>query len=249
MEKRTTLRLPTHITVVSEPLKQYYISRGIPPKKITTVPNGVDTQRFHPGVDGQMVRKKLGLAGKTVLGFSGAFAPWHGIDFLLETVANLIHNNPEMRENIALLLIGSAGPYFTMPDLPGGYIVTTGYVPYENMPLYLAAVDIFVAPYPRIEPFYFSPLKIFEAMAMRKLVLASAQGQICELIDDGVSGLLYPPGEMSCLLHKLDLVINDNELRRRLGYAARERIVHNYTWEHNAQAVLNLCLRLNSEDS
>jgi len=84
---------------------------------------------------------------------------------------------------------------------------------------------------------------------MGKPVIASAQGQINELITDGVSGLLYPPGEMSRLLHKLGLVINDNELRRRLGYAARDKIVHNYTWEHNAQAVLNLCLRLNSEDS
>jgi glycosyltransferase involved in cell wall biosynthesis len=249
MEKRVTLRLPTHLTVVSEPLKQYYISRGIPPKKITTVPNGVDTQRFHPGVDGQMVREKLGTAGKTVLGFSGAFAPWHGIDFLLETVENLIKKNPEMGEDIVLLLIGKPGPSFTMPDLPRGYIVTTGYVPYDNMPSYLAAVDVFIAPYPRIEPFYFSPLKIFEAMAMGKPVLASAQGQICELITDGVSGLLYQPGEMTSLLHKLGLVINDNELRRRLGSAAREKIVRNYTWENNAQAVLNLCQQLKRENS
>jgi len=249
MEKYIFLRLPSHVTVVSEPLRQYYIGRGIPPGKMTTIPNGVDAEKFSPDVDGEKLREKLGLAGKTVLGFSGTFAPWHGVEFLLETVAKFIHNRQDKRNDIALLLIGKAGPHFVMPDILGGYTVTTGYVSYDDMPTYLAAVDIFIAPYPRIEPFYFSPLKIFEAMAMGKPVLASAQGQICELITDGVSGLLYPPGEMSCLLHKLDLVINDSELRRRLGYAARERIVHNYTWKHNAQAVLNLCLQLNSEDS
>ena len=244
LEKWIVLGLPTHITVVSEPLRRYYIGRGISPKKITTVPNGVDTQKFHPGVDGQMIRKKFGLVGKTVLGFSGAFAPWHGLDFLFEMVSKFMQNNPDMRDKTALLLVGSEGPYFTMPDLAGGYMVKTGYVPYDDMPAYLAAVDIFVAPYPRIEPFYFSPLKIFESMAMGKPVLASAQGQIRELITDGVNGFLYPPGDMSCLLHKLDLVINDHELRRRLGHAAREKIVRNYTWENNAHAVLNLCQQL-----
>ena len=244
LEKSILLRLPSHITVVSEPLKRYFIDRGIPAKKITTVPNGVDVKRFSPDVSGKKVRQKLGLEGKIVLGFSGTFAPWHGIDFLLKAITKLIDRNPKVKDYSALLLIGRPGLHFVMPDLPKSYAVTTGYISYDEMPSYLAAIDVFIAPYPKIEPFYFSPLKIFEAMAMGKTVVASSQGQICELIEDGISGLLYPPGEMSRFLSKLDIILNDDELRKRLGSAAREKIARDWSWEMNAHKVLHLCEEL-----
>jgi glycosyltransferase involved in cell wall biosynthesis len=239
LEKRV-LMMGSHLMVVSEPLRQHYINWGFTPGKITTVPNGVDIQIFHPDIDGLKVRKNFCLEGKIAIGFSGAFSAWHGLDFLLQMIQPLFGE----RDDIMLLLVGRAKHDFTLPRLTEDRVIMTGFVPYDQMPEHLAAVDIFIAPYPRIEPFYFSPLKIFEAMAMGKAVLASSQGQIRELITDGVDGLLYPPGDKAIFLKKLRLLIANTELRKKLGKGARRKIEQQFTWRHNAQSVMELCRNL-----
>ncbi len=238
--EKKVLIMGSHLMVVSEPLRQHYINWGFTPEKITTVPNGVDTQIFHPNIDGQKVRKKFSLEGKIVIGFSGAFSAWHGLDFLFQMIQPLFKE----KDDIVLLLIGRAKRDFTLPRLTEDRIIMTGFVPYEQMPEHLAAVDIFIAPYPRIEPFYFSPLKIFEAMATEKAVLASSQGQIRELITDGVDGLLYPPGDKAIFFRKLRLLIANTDLREKLGKRARRKIEQQFTWRHNAQSVMELCRNL-----
>jgi glycosyltransferase involved in cell wall biosynthesis len=121
--------------------------------------------------------------------------------------------------------------------------VITGHVPYEKIPEYLSAIDVFIAPYPHIEPFYFSPLKIIEAMAAGKPVLASAQGQISELIQDGVNGCLFPPGHKEIFLEKLKLLGENKEIREKMGANARKTIAEKYTWNNNAAKVFDLCRR------
>jgi glycosyltransferase involved in cell wall biosynthesis len=244
LEKRVLI-MGSHLMVVSEPLRQHYINWGFTPEKITTVPNGVNTQIFHPDIDGLKVRKNFSLEGKIVIGFSGAFSAWHGLDFLLQTIQPL----SKERDDIALLLIGRAKRDFTLPQLVEDRVIMTGFVPYEHMPEHLAAVDIFIAPYPQIDPFYFSPLKIFEAMAMGKAVLASSQGQIRELIIDGMEGLLYPPGDKAIFLKKLRLLISNSEVRENLGKRARRKIEQQFTWRHNAQSVMELCRNLRRKRS
>ncbi|MEZ4529173.1 MAG: glycosyltransferase family 4 protein [Desulfobacterales bacterium] len=234
--EKAVLKLPSHIMVVSEPLREYYVNCGIDAEKISVLPNGVDTARFHPANDGQKIREKLGLQGKTVVGFSGHFAPWHGLDFLISAM----HEVMDSGKDLVLLLIGQRNARVELPQMPANTVVT-GLVPHEEMPDYLGAADIFVAPYPKIDPFYFSPLKIFEAMAAGKAVLASAQGQICELIVPEHSGLLYPAGDKTAFLRQLHRAVDDPAFRKELGKNARTRMEENYTWEHNAQKVLHQC--------
>jgi glycosyltransferase involved in cell wall biosynthesis len=242
---KNLMRIASHNMVVSETLKQYYVTDGIASEKITSVPNGVDTKIFNGAVQGDRIRKKLGLDGKTVVGFSGKFAKWHGLPFLAEAM-RLIHESGKYQD-LTLLLVGSPGETVVMPDLPDEITTITGHIPHNEMPEYLAAIDIFVAPYPLITPFYFSPLKIFEAMAMGKPVIASAQGQICELITDEESGLLYPPGDLSALVERIERLLDDVELRRGLGRNARKIMETQYTWKDNAERMLALCKKVVSE--
>jgi len=239
--EKVMLNLSTHIIVVSEPLRQYFISRNIPANKITTVPNGVNSSIFNPRIDGIKVKKILGLKNKIVIGFSGAFSPWHGLDFLAKSIKTYLRQT-SYKDEIILLLIGKEGPVFEKPaNLSNEYTITTGYIPHNEMPGYLAVIDIFVAPYPRIEPFHYSPLKIYEAMAMGIPVVASAQGQICDIITDGFNGVLYIPEDEKQFIGKLDMLINDGKLRKKLGKQARATIEKKYTWENNARRILNLC--------
>lgn len=237
--ERKLLAMPNHVMVVSETLRHYYITCGISPQKITGIPNGVDIRNFNPEISGERIRKKLRLQGKTIVGFSGNFAPWHGLDLLADAMKN-IEESKEYND-VVLLLIGKPGELFTMPELPDSITVITGHVPHEEMPEYLAAIDIFIAPYPPITPFYFSPLKIFEAMAMGKPVIASAQGQICELIIDQVSGLLYPPGDQFALIRSIESLIANPQLRNELGCRAEKTMKSNFTWKDNARKILQLC--------
>ena len=239
---KTLMKLASHNMVVSQTLKQYYVADGIADEKITSIPNGVNIQTFNGDIQGDRIRERLGLKGKTVVGFSGKFAKWHGLPFLADAM-KAIHESGKY-QNLALLLVGSPGETVVMPDLPNDITTITGHIPHDEMPAYLAAIDICVAPYPLIIPFYFSPLKIFEAMSLCKPVIASAQGQICELITDEVNGLLYPPGDLPALIQCLQRLLVDVEFRRTLGQNARKVMEKKYTWKDNAERMLALCKKV-----
>ncbi len=233
-----------HLLVVSDVLKGYYAGFGIAAAGMTTVPNGVDVRRFHPRIDGGPIRRRLGIDQQVVIGFSGSFTPWHGFDFLIDALDQLIGSHPKLREKIVLMLVGNAHGKMREINLRNLRTVMTGQVPYLEMPAYLAAMDVVAAPYPRVEPFYFSPLKIVEAMAMGRPVIASAQGQIKQLLHDNFSGMLYAPGNLDEFNQKLLYLIENPEKRRILGEKARDRIVCGFTWRHNAERILGICNRL-----
>lgn len=98
-----------------------------------------------------------------------------------------------------------------------------------------------LAPYPRPEhPFYFSPLKLFEYMACGAPVVASAVGQIAEVVRDGVTGFLCPPGDMDAFEAACDRLLSDPSLRHSVGEAAAREVGERYTWDANARRVAEI---------
>jgi glycosyltransferase involved in cell wall biosynthesis len=104
----------------------------------------------------------------------------------------------------------------------------------------LASMDVAVAPYPRRSSFYFSPLKVYEYMAASRPVVASRIGQLANLIEDGVNGLLCPAGDPVTLAAALARLRREPELRARLGRAARATVLKHHTWETVARRILHL---------
>jgi len=98
-------------------------------------------------------------------------------------------------------------------------------------------MDVAVAPFVDVPGFYFSPIKMFEYMAAGLCVAASRLGQLAEVIEDGVNGLLCDPDDPESLYRTLRKAQTDPELRRRLGSAARETVEARYTWTHTARAL------------
>lgn len=241
--------LADHIMVVSRPLQDYYLRYGLDAKRLSVVPNGVDTGEFDPSLNGGALRASLNLGDKIVIGFIGSFVPWHGFEFLNRAVDAMVTDNPDLGDRIALLLVGQQKSDQPWSDSGGVTKVVTGKVPFDCVPDYLAAMDIITAPYPVIEPFYFSPLKVLEGMAMAKAVIASDQGQISELITNGENGVLYPAGDQRQFIQALKRLVADAKWRTRLGLCARRTIEVNYTWHINAKSILNLCSRLNRSAS
>jgi glycosyltransferase involved in cell wall biosynthesis len=155
--------------VVSRQLQEWVVSCGVPDTHIHVLPNAVDPCRFAAARNGDAVRARYQLDGKRVIGFAGSLKSWHGTETLLEAFRALHATEKKTR----LLIVGD-GP--GREDLESraqasglsGMISFTGNVPYDDIPDYLAAMDITVAPYTPNDNFYYSPIKIFEYMAMGK---------------------------------------------------------------------------------
>jgi glycosyltransferase involved in cell wall biosynthesis len=101
----------------------------------------------------------------------------------------------------------------------------------------MAAMDVVVVPYSQEGDAYFSPLKLFEAMAMAKPVVGANLGQVAEILVHGETGCLYEPGSAEDLAKKITAVLEMTDGGARLGAAARQWVVENQTWERNAQRI------------
>jgi len=239
--ERLNLRLATRVYTVSEALKQYFVQQGIAADKISVVPNGVNVHEFGPAVSGDNVRARYHFSDEIVIGFVGSFHYWHGVEYFNDYV----HELRKRCEKVRFLFVGN-GPLreelevkFARNGLASN-VAFAGYVDHADMPRYLAAMDIVVAPYPPMAFFYFSPLKLFEYMAAGKAVVASRVGQIEELVEDGVDGFLFEPGDSRAFVEKSIELIESPNLRQQMGKQARDKMCKNYSWRKNAEKVAEL---------
>jgi glycosyltransferase involved in cell wall biosynthesis len=233
--------------VVSSALRDELVARGIPEDKILVNPNGVDPDVYSPQVDGSSVRRRFGLADKTVVGFIGTFGRWHGVEVLARAFASVLQQAPEYRSRLRLLLVGDG---VCMPQVrrileeSGALSCCTlpGTVPQQEGPAYLAACDILVSPHvpnPDGSTFFGSPTKLFEYMAMAKPVVASRLGQIAEVLRHDETAWLVTPGQSEDLACGLREMVDNPDRRRRLGQAARAQILARHTWRHHTQRIVD----------
>jgi glycosyltransferase involved in cell wall biosynthesis len=217
---------------------------------IHVIPNGADPVLFSPSAAEPGLAERLDV-GKSVIGFAGAFHPWHGALDLVEAFAALAPGNPDVR----LLMMGGGGD-----DLErcrrlasdrgiGERVVFTGTVPYERLPAHLNLCSVLVAPFSPSRDLkrkavfdryglWWCPLKIFEYMAMGKPVVCSRVGVIPEYIEG--AGLLYPEGDIPALAERLSSLLSDGALGGRLGARGRRKVEEQYNWAQVARLTARL---------
>jgi glycosyltransferase involved in cell wall biosynthesis len=200
---------------------------------VTPIPNGVDVARFASAGPGTRQREEWAAGSEDFLiGFVGSLKPWHGIELLIEAFRNLRLSGQHAR----LVVIGD-GPLRALveqaADVDGdnARIILTGALAHDEMPQALQALDVLVAPYPEMEHFYFSPLKVYEYMAAGKPIVASRIGQIADLLEHERTALLAPPGDVTALATALDRLRSDRELGARLGQAAQSEALAHHSWQ------------------
>ena len=214
-------------------LEQHPAARG----RVHVVPNGVDPARF----PSNRVPSRPAAASVFTVGFVGSLKPWHGVSVLGEAFALLHEAEPATR-----LLVVVDGPERGGLEAAlarrgvAGAADLTGAVAPADIPGLLASMDVGVAPYPDLPGFYFSPLKVLEYMAAGLPVVASAIGQLRELVRDGRDGLLCRPGDATVMARALGRLAADAALRARLGSAARERAARELTWQRAVDRILGL---------
>lgn len=197
-------------------------------------------------MDGGEIRSKYRLNDTTVIGFIGTFGRWHGAEILAEAFGILLREHPEYRKTVRLMMIGDG---LKMPvvktclanDGAADYTVLTGLVPQQEGPKHLAACDILVSPHrPNQDgtPFFGSPTKLFEYMAMGKGIVASDLDQIGDILEHGKTAWMVKAGDPRSLKEGIRTLIDDGPLRKNLGAAARSEVVKNYTWKEHTRKII-----------
>lgn len=187
------------VTCICEGLRRDIVARGVPAERVTVIPNAVDIASFgeSSGYD-ERLAGELGIAGQPTIGFLGSFYAYEGLDLAIEALPRIRERLPEMR----LLLVGggpqeknlrAATERMGMTDA----VVFAGRVPHDQVQRYYDLVDVLVYPRHRMRlTELVTPLKPLEAMAQRRLLVASDVGGHKELIEDGVTGVLFRAGDV-----------------------------------------------------
>ena len=239
--ERLVLTHADHVVVVSDWLRDYVVAQGVSPDRASVIPNAADPELFRPRREPSAFRQRLGWPDQFVVGFVGSMKSWHGVPTLLEALRLLGGAGSPFR----LLLVGSG------PELPrledeversglDECVHMTGAVPHEDVPAMIDAMDVVVAPYAPEADGYFSPVKLFEYMAMECPVVAARIGQAGDVIEHGRTGWLYEPGDAGQLAGLIHMLSVDAPLCERVATAARERVLFKYTWQHNARRVADI---------
>jgi PEP-CTERM/exosortase A-associated glycosyltransferase len=221
------------VTTICEGLRSDILGRGIPPERVTVIPNAVDVDLFkrHRQRDPELVRR-LGLENKQVLGFIGSFYTYEGLSLLLEAMPRVLAQMPDVR----LLLVGGGPRESNLHQQAKAFhvednIVFTGRVPHDQVQQYYDLVDILV--YPRLPmrlTELVTPLKPLEAMAQGRVVLASDVGGHKELISDGVNGNLFRAGDPESLVQAILMMFQHPGEWPRIQSAGREFVERERNW-------------------
>ncbi len=214
----------TRIVAVSDGVRAYVEGFEAEPGKVVVVPNGVDPSRYVPTPP----RERPTFT----VGFVGTLKPWHGLGALAEGFAALHRRHPDAR----LLVVGD-GP--ERPALEAcldelgvrDAAIMAGARPPDEVPAWLARMDVATAPYPPQAGFYFSPLKVFEYLATGLPLVASRIGQLEDLLEHGATCLFAEPGDPASLADALTALRGDLGLRRALAHAGRVLVARDHTWD------------------
>ena len=222
---------------VSTPLAKLLREAGVAAERIAIIPNAVDPA-VYDAIDNAAAKRALGLDDKIVLGFAGFMRDWHGLEGVIEGLAQA-----DLPRNAHLLLVGDGPARTAMAERATALGIAdrvsfAGVVPRAQLPRHIAAFDI--ALQPRAVA-YASPLKLFEYMAAGKAVVAPDQSNIRELLVAEESALLFDSRHKGAIFEAIRRLAGDEALRRRLGTAARRRIdQRGFTWRENARRVAGL---------
>lgn len=236
------------IVCVSRPLKDQLCGMGVDASKVIVVPNGVNPEMYHPAVDRTPVRTKYNIPDESVVvGFIGTFGAWHGADVLARAaVMSIKESEYKTDHDLRYMFIGDG---MTLPKVKQiisegnaeEKCIFTGIVPQSEGMNYMAACDILVSPtVPNSDgtPFFGSPTKLFEYMAMGKAIVVSNMDQMAEVCEHERTALMPKPGDAKELLNVIHRLAEDSELRSLLGKNAREEVCRNYTWKIQTEKIL-----------
>ena len=210
-------RACAHIITTGECIReQLALDNGFDKERITSIPTGIDLKRYVPG-DKKKVRRELGLPESDhIVGVVATLRSWKGHIHLVEAFARL-----QKQAGVHLVVVGGGPKRPTLEAMVEEYqlqgkVTFSGNV--ENTVPWFQAIDTFVLPSYANEGV---PQALMQAMACGNAVIGGDVGGIPETVEEGITGLLFPPKDVSALALAIDRLIEDSNLATQMGAAAR----------------------------
>ncbi len=214
--------------------KEYFVrTHGLTEGRFRVITNGADPVPETAPELRMALRRQLGIADSHhVIGFLGSMHHWHGIGDL----AGLIRAVLARHDRSVFLFVGSGGSQANelkkrLDDAEQSRLIFVGNVDRTIVHRYVQLFDVALAPYPDMELFYFSPMKLFEYMAAGTAIVAPALGQVAELLHHDVTAALYTPGRTDEMQATVISLLDSAETRERLGREAQRVFLQHHTWE------------------
>ena len=219
------------VAVCTNTKRECRVDYGIPEEKISVIHNGVSLTEFNPDVDRTKVRIKHSLKDDPVILSVGCGTIRKGIPYLLRSMVDVKAAFPNAR----LIVVGGTKYRNRLMALSRDLgvhenVIFPGMVPRKDLPFYYSACDIVAVPSLQ-EGF---PVVVLEALASGKPVVGSCVGGIPEAIEAGKNGILVQPGNINYLRRALILLLEDDDLRRRMGRYARLVAEREFDWKEIA---------------
>lgn len=217
------------------------IEGASPGGRTVVVPNGVERELFAELPSLRSARAEFDLpVDSTIVGFTGALRPWHGLEVALEALTTL-------PEPTMLAIVGDGPLRAELEALAlrlgvAHRVRWLGRVPHDRVPTFLAALDVAIAPYPELASFAFSPLKLYEYLAAGVPVVASDVGQVRGVLADGVLGSLTTPGDARELADAIRAVTTERVPARARAARARNVALEHHGWEQRATEIVRQTL-------
>ena len=212
-------RATSLVVTVTEAIRHQYVAADLlPADRVVAQPGGVDADRFRPGIDGSAFRRSLGVPPAIpLLGIVSGFRVMKGHEVAIEAAEQLA--SAGRRFHLVFVGTGALEARIRGAIVAAGLersISLVGFV--SDVPSAIAALD--VALYPALESDGMSRV-LFEYLAMAKPVVASRVGVVPEVLEDGRTALVVPAGEPGQLAAAIGRVLDDGNLGRAMGAAAR----------------------------
>ena len=230
-------KLTDRLIAINNDIQQRLLNEGFLEERVVKIPNGVDTGIFSPltGLKREELKNKVSLSGENVFLYSGRLVKGKGLELLLKAMVDVVKFN----KDVMLVLIGDGELEDRLKDMVRvlmlkNFVRFDGLV--ENVHEYLNASDIFI--FPSLSEGM--PNSLLEAMACGLPVIASKIGGVVDVVEDGKSGILVEPGDISGLSTAMIRLLKDDGLRQRLGAEARKRIVEGFSIDKIADEYINL---------
>ncbi|MGR3495271.1 glycosyltransferase [Citreimonas sp.] len=224
------LRHADAVVAASHALGRFLVARGLAPAdRLHVIANGAEPVRADPA-ETAALRTRLGLDADAaqagpVIGTTSAMLAYEGLERLVEAAARV--------PGATLLMVGD-GPERSRLEAhakaAGVRAIFTGAVPRAAVPAHLALIDVFGVPRRSLSVTrYASPLKVAEAMAAGRAIVAADVGDIAEMLADG-RGVVVPPDAPDAFAAAVAELAADTGARERLGRAARAHAESDMTW-------------------
>jgi len=214
-------------------------------REIILIPNGIDAEHFKPMEKNGGLAEAVGMESgkwKSVVGFVGELREKKGLKTLLSACTLVNKRHPT-----ALLIVGEVRQGEDKQVFeefrashPDTKIIVTGCISPNDLPAYYSLIDVFVHPSLRDG----MPNALLEAMACEKAVVATPVGGILDVVKDSENGIIVPVKDEGALANAIDAILNNMELRNRLGKAARQTIIDGFSPQRELQGNLDVYRKL-----